>query len=57
MITGSEPIAAVARMRARRVTPLARVHASEATTTAAAPSTTPDEFPAWCTCSIRSTAG
>src|SRR5580658_4180402 len=57
MITGSDPMAAVARTRARGVAPLARTHASDATSAAAAPSTTPDELPAWCTCSIRSTSG
>ena len=57
MITGSEPTAAVARMRARGVTPLASTQASDATTAAAAPSTTPDELPAWWTWSMWSTCG
>ena len=40
-------------MRARGVTPWARTQPSEATSAAAAPSTTPEELPAWCTCSTR----
>ena len=57
MITGSDPTAAVARTRARGVTPLASTQASDATTAAAAPSTTPDELPAWWTWSMWSTSG
>ncbi len=57
MIEGSEPIEAMPRMRARGFSPWASPAALDPISTAAAPSTTPEELPAWCTWSIRSTSG
>ena len=57
MITGSDPTAAVIRMRARGVSPLARAYSDDATRIADAPSTTPDELPAWWTWSTVSICG
>ncbi len=55
MIVGSEPITAAALTRARGFSPAFAPPSFEPTSISAAPSTMPDELPAWCTCSIRST--
>ena len=47
--TGSEPTTAVVTMRARGRSPSVRTASPDATTTAAAPSTMPEAFPAWMT--------
>ena len=57
MIVGSAPESAVATMRPRGTRPSALPIASLPISTAAAPSTIPDELPAVWTCSIRSTSG
>ena len=57
MMVGSAPLSAVATMRARGVRPWALAAASLPISTAAAPSTMPDELPAWCTWWMRSTCG
>ena len=57
MMVGSAPLSAVATMRARGLKPCVLIAASLPTSTAAAPSTMPDELPAWCTCTMRSTCG
>ena len=57
MIVGSEPILAKARMRARGFRPAVSPTSLEPTSTAAAPSTMPDELPAWWTWLISSTSG
>ena len=44
---GSEPILAKARMRARGFSPAALPASAEPISTAAAPSTMPEELPAW----------
>ena len=44
---GQSPMFAVATMRARGVSPFSSAYCSEVSSNAAAPSTTPDEFPAW----------
>ena len=49
MMVGSAQLRAVATMRARGVRPCALAAASLPINTAAAPSTMPDELPAWCT--------
>ncbi len=54
---GSEPILAKARMRARGRSPAASPASREPISTAAAPSTMPDELPAWWTWSTASTSG
>jgi hypothetical protein len=55
MIVGSDPASPTETIRARGVSPPAAPAASEPTSTSAAPSTMPEELPAWCTWSIRST--
>ena len=55
MMVGSLPITAAARMRARGFSPALRAALVEPTSISAAPSTMPDELPAWCMCSMRST--
>ncbi len=55
MIVGSAPDTAAATTRARGVNPAFTPAASLPTRTREAPSTMPEEFPAVCTCSIRST--
>ena len=57
MMVGSAPDSAVATMRARGLSPCALAAASLPISTAAAPSTMPEELPAWCTWSMRSTCG
>ncbi len=47
--SGESPVEATARIRARGFSPWALAYSGEAITTAPAPSTTPDELPAWCT--------
>ena len=47
--SGLSPAVAIERIRARGFRPLALAYSGEASTTAPAPSTTPDELPAWCT--------
>ena len=54
MIVGSEPETAVATIRARGVSPRSLPTCSLPTATIAAPSTMPEELPAWCTWSIFS---
>src|SRR5262245_32160819 len=54
---GSEPILAKARILARGLSLAARPAARLPISTAAAPSTKPEELPAWCTCSTNSTSG
>src|SRR5262249_5083279 len=54
---GSEPMLAKARILARGLSPAARPASLLPTSTAAAPSTMPDELPAWCTCSTNSISG
>ena len=55
MIVGSAPDTAVETMRARGVSPSAVPTSSVPIATSAAPSTMPEELPAWWTWSIRST--
>ena len=55
MMVGSLPITAAARMRARGFSPAMAPPSFEPTSISAAPSTMPDELPAWCMCSMRST--
>ena len=55
MIVGSEPVVAVATIRARGVRPSSRPACSEPISSSAAPSTMPEELPAVCTWSIAST--
>ncbi len=57
MIVGSVPTLAVARMRARGLSPYFSPNSLLPISTAAAPSTMPDELPAWWTCSIFSRCG
>src|SRR5690606_3687102 len=57
MIVGSVPIFAVARMRARGVRPCFSPNALLPISTAAAPSTMPEELPAWWMWLIRSRCG
>ena len=57
MITGSLAVVAVARMRARGRRPCAFAYSGDASSTALAPSTMPDELPAVCTCSMRPSSG
>ena len=57
MIVGSEPTLAVARMRARGFRPCRSPKAFEPIRTAAAPSTMPEELPAWWTWLMRSRWG
>ena len=49
---GLSPMLAMATTRPRGFSPLALAYSGEASSTAAAPSTTPDELPAWCMCRI-----
>ena len=46
MITGSAPATALITIRARGVNPWALAYSGEASSTALAPSTTPEELPA-----------
>ena len=57
MIVGSVPILAVALMRARGFRPWRTPKSREPISTAAAPSTMPEELPAWWTWLIRSRWG
>ena len=57
MMTGSVPATAVITMRARGVRPCAAAYSGEVTSTADAPSTTPEELPAWWTWRISSRCG
>ena len=57
MIAGSEPILAKARMRARGFRPACSPASLVPIRTAAAPSTMPDELPAWWTWLTFSTSG
>ena len=57
MMVGSAPDSAAATMRARGLKPCVLPAASLPISTAAAPSTMPDELPAWCTWWMRSTCG
>ena len=57
MITGSVPATAVIVIFARGVRPLARANSGDTTSTAPAPSTTPEELPPWCTWSIPFSCG
>ena len=57
MMEGSEPIDVKARMRARGFSPALAPASLLPIRMAAAPSTMPEELPAWCTCSTRSTSG
>ena len=57
MMTGSVPATAVMMIRARGVMPWARAYSGDTTSTAEAPSTTPDELPAWCTWRISFRCG
>ena len=52
MSVGSSPMLAAATIRARGVSPCERAYSGLVISRAAAPSTTPDELPAWWTCSI-----
>ncbi|MCY1367663.1 hypothetical protein D9M69_546070 [compost metagenome] len=54
---GSEPTSTKERMRARGLRPAARPPASLPISTAQAPSTMPDELPAWCTWPMDSSCG
>ncbi len=56
-VTGSVPATAVMTTRARGFMPCAFAYSGEVTSTAEAPSTTPEEFPAWCTWLISGTSG
>ena len=55
MVVGSLPITAMLRMRARGTRPARRPASAEPISIKAAPSTMPDELPAWCRCVICST--
>ena len=57
MITGSAPAVAIARMRARGLRPAFLPHSLEPISTAAAPSTMPDELPPVWTWSISFVSG
>ena len=57
MMVGSAPLSAAATMRARGFRPWVLPAASEPTSTAAAPSTMPEELPAWWTWLISSSSG
>ncbi len=57
MIVGSLPTEAKERMRARGFSPSRWPTSALPISTAAAPSTMPEELPAWCTCSMRSSCG
>ena len=57
MIAGSEPIEAKERMRARGFSPAFSPNSLVPIRMAAAPSTMPDELPAWWTWLIFSTSG
>ena len=56
MMVGSEPMTAADTMRARGVSPLRSPASALPMSMAVAPSTMPEELPAWWTWSIRSTA-
>ncbi|MBP9199918.1 MAG: hypothetical protein KBF47_07935, partial [Gemmatimonadales bacterium] len=57
MITGSLPAVAVCTMRPRGFSPCDFAYSGEAISSALAPSTTPEEFPAWWTWFICFTCG
>jgi hypothetical protein len=57
MMVGSLPIEAKARMRARGLRPRRWPTSALPISTAEAPSTMPDELPAWCTWVMRSSVG
>ena len=57
MIDGSEPMEAMPLTRARGLRPRASPMSLVPKSTPAAPSTMPEELPAWCTWVMRSTCG
>ena len=57
MIVGSAPVTAAETMRARAFRPCCVPASSLPSRVSAAPSTMPEELPAWCTWVMRSTSG